>query len=105
MWMDLADSKLQNAVSQLQRARELAVRGATYVSSNEREAIAQEIGNLRDDIVALANSQHQGRGIFSGFTAGDAVQKVAGTWTYTGDNGQIDPATTWKMVSSRFSVT
>ena len=90
MWMDLADSKLQNVVGQLQRARELSVRGATFVSSNEREAIAQEIGHLRDDIVALANSRHQGRGLFSGFSAGDAVEKVAGTWTFTGDNGEIN---------------
>ena len=90
MWMDLADSKLQDVVAQLQRARELAVRGATYTGPQEREAIAQEIGQLRDDIVGLANSTHQGRGLFSGFSAGDAVQKVAGTWTYVGDSGQIN---------------
>ena len=90
MWMDLADSKLQDVVGQLQRARELAVRGATYTGPQEREAIALEIGQLRDDIVALANSQHQGRGLFSGFSGGDAVQNVAGTWTYVGDAGQIN---------------
>lgn len=90
MWMDLADSKLQDVVGQLQRARELAVRGATYTGPQEREAIALEIGQLRDDIVALANSTHQGRGLFSGFNAGDAVEKVAGTWTYVGDGGQIN---------------
>lgn len=90
MWLDLADTKLQDVVTQIQRARELAVRGATYTGTQEREAIALEIGHLRDDIVALANSQHQGRGLFSGFHAGDAVQKVAGTWTYTGDAGQIN---------------
>jgi flagellar hook-associated protein 3 FlgL len=90
MWMDLADSKLQDAVEQLQRARELAVRGATYISQSERDAIALEISNVRDDLVALANSQHQGRGLFSGFVAGDAVQKIGGAWTYTGDAGQIN---------------
>jgi flagellar hook-associated protein 3 FlgL len=90
MWLDLADTKLQDVVAQVQRARELAVRGATYIGTQEREAIAMEIGHLRDDIVALANSQHQGRGLFSGFSSGDAVQKVAGSWTYTGDAGQIN---------------
>jgi flagellar hook-associated protein 3 FlgL len=90
MWMDLADSKLQDVVGQLQRARELAVRGATYTGPQERNAIAQEIGQLREDIIALANGTHQGRGLFSGFSAGDAVQKIAGTWTYVGDNGQIN---------------
>ncbi|MDJ0925429.1 MAG: flagellar hook-associated protein FlgL [Acidimicrobiia bacterium] len=90
MWMDLADSKLQDVVGQLQRARELAVRGATYTGPQERDAIAQEIGQIREDIVAVANGSHQGRGLFSGFSAGDAVQKVAGTWTYVGDNGEIN---------------
>jgi flagellar hook-associated protein 3 FlgL len=90
MWTDLADSKLQQAVDLLQRARELAVRGATYTGTQEREAIAIEISGLRDDMVALANSQHQGRGLFSGFSAGDAVQKTGGVWTYTGDAGQIN---------------
>ncbi len=90
MWLDLADTKLQDVVAQIQRARELAVRGATYVSTEERDAIALEIAHLRDSIVAQANSQHQGRGLFSGFSSGDAVEKVAGTWTYTGDSGQIN---------------
>lgn len=90
MWLDLADTTLQDVVSQIQRARELAVRGATHVGTGEREAIASEVGNLRDDVVALANSTHQGRGLFSGFSSGNAVQKIAGTWTYTGDAGQIN---------------
>lgn len=90
MWLDLADTKLQDVVSQIQRARELAVRGATYIGSQERAAIALEISHLRDDIVGLANSQHQGRGLFSGFSSGDAVQKVGGVWTYAGDSGQIN---------------
>ena len=90
MWMDLADSKLQDVVSQIQRARELAVRGATYVGPQEREAIALEVAHLRDDIVSLANAQHQGRGLFSGFSSGDAVEKVGATWSYVGDAGQIN---------------
>ena len=90
MWLNLADTALQDVVSQLQRARELAVRGSTFVASGEREAIAQEIGQLRDDIVGLANTTHQGRSLFSGFSSGEAIQKVAGTWTYTGDAGEIN---------------
>lgn len=90
MWLNLADTALQDVVSQIQRARELAVRGATNVGSGEREAIATEISNLRDDIVALANTTHQGRGLFTGFSSGDAIQKVGSTWTYSGDAGQIN---------------
>jgi flagellar hook-associated protein 3 FlgL len=90
MWLQLADTTLQDVVSQIQRARELAVRGATYTGTQEREAIAQEISHVRDDIASLANTKYQGRGLFSGFSSGDAVQKVAGSWTYTGDTGQIN---------------
>jgi len=90
MWLNLADTTLQDVVSQIQRARELAVRGSTQIGSGERDAIAVEVSNLRDDVVALANGTHQGRGLFSGFSSGDAVQKIAGNWTYTGDAGQIN---------------
>ncbi|MGA9597246.1 MAG: flagellar hook-associated protein FlgL [Acidimicrobiia bacterium] len=90
MWLDLADTTLQDVVTQIQRARELAVRGSTSVGPQEREAIALEVSHLRDDIVSLANAKHQGRGLFSGFSSGDAVQKIAGNWTYTGDTGQIN---------------
>ena len=90
MWLDFADTKLQDVVSQIQRARELAVRGATFVGPQERQAIALEVAHLREDIVALANAQHQGRGLFSGFSSGDAVEKIGTTWNYVGDAGQIN---------------
>lgn len=90
MWVNLADAKLQTAVDQLQRLKELAVRGATFTSANERTAIAAEAAQLRETIVELANSRHQGRGIFAGFSADDAVQNIAGVWTYTGDTGAIE---------------
>jgi flagellar hook-associated protein 3 FlgL len=90
MWIDLADSKLQTIVGQLQRARELAVRGATYTGDDERGAIAKEVGQLREDLLMLANDKEQGRGLFAGFGNGDAVQSIAGTWTYVGDAGQVN---------------
>lgn len=89
MWVNLADSELQGVISQLQRARELAVRGASMTDVNERAAIQAEIAGIRDDIVAAANSTSQGRPLFSGFAAGDAVAQVAGTWIYQGDTGRI----------------
>jgi flagellar hook-associated protein 3 FlgL len=90
LWVNLADSKLQATVQQLQRAKELAIRGASFTNADERAAIAAEIGQLRETVVGLANTHHQGRGLFSGFDAGDAVAKVAGTWTYQGDAGKVN---------------
>jgi flagellar hook-associated protein 3 FlgL len=90
LWVNLADSKLQSTIDQLQRAKELAIRGATFTNADERAAIAAEVAQLRETVVGLANTHHQGRGLFSGFDAGDAVAEVGGTWTYQGDAGQVN---------------
>ena len=90
LWVNLADSKLQSVVDHLQRAKELAVRGATFTNGDERGAIAAEISQIRDSIVDIANSQHQGRRLFGGFHSGAAVAQVGGVWTYTGDAGQVN---------------
>lgn len=90
MWVNLADGKLQSTVEQLQRLKELAVRGATFTNTDERGAIATEASHLRSTILELANSRHQGRGIFAGFSTDDPVQNVAGVWTYSGDSGAVN---------------
>lgn len=90
MWIGLADTKLQSVADRLQRARELAVRGATTTGGSERAGIAAEVAGLRAEILALANSRHGGRGLFAGYALDDAVTNVAGTWTYTGDAGQVE---------------
>ena len=90
MWVNLADGKLQSAVDQLQRLKELAVRGASFTNTDERTAIATEASHIRETIVELANSRHQGRGLFAGFSTDDAVEKVGATWTYGGDSGAVN---------------
>lgn len=89
MWIGLADTKLQSVVDRLQRVRELAVRGATFTSADDRDGIAVEVTGLRDEILGLANSRHSGRGLFAGYALDDAVTNVAGVWTHTGDAGQV----------------
>lgn len=88
-WVNLGDAKLQDASKAVQRARELVVRSGSPLSPEERSAIASEILGLRDELVALANSKHLGQGLFAGFAASDAVTKVAGSWVYSGDAGQV----------------
>jgi flagellar hook-associated protein 3 FlgL len=90
MWLGLADSKLQGVVDRLHRARELAVRAASFTNTDEHAAIAEEIQGIRDEIQALANSRHQGRAIFAGFSTGDAVAEVGGVWVYQGDGGRVE---------------
>lgn len=82
-----ADGELQGATNMLQRIRELAVSAGTVTSNEQRGAIAAEIGDLRDQLVSVANTKHRGRALFAGFVNDDAV--VAGDWNYRGDEGEI----------------
>lgn len=84
-----ADGELQSAQSLLQRIRELTVRGATDLGQTERNAIAEEIGQLQQNLLGVANTRHAGRPLFAGFSSNDAVAFQAGAWTYQGDNGQV----------------
>lgn len=94
-WLDLADSKLQGAVERLHRARDLTVAGASNNDPVSQRAMATEIAAIREELVGIANSQHAGRPLFTGFTEGVAVERApvgdpaAGKWTYRGDAGAI----------------
>ncbi len=88
-WIQLADTALQDVVARLHRAKELAVTGATSSNSTVSEGLAAEVAALRDDLVELANTRHQGRGLFAGVGAADAVTDTASGWSHTGDTGQI----------------
>ncbi|MEM9609618.1 MAG: flagellin [Actinomycetota bacterium] len=87
--INAADSQLQQMVSTMRRARELTIRGSTNSSQDERDAIADEIRQLRDELVSTANGSYLDQGLFAGFAAADAISDVAGTWTYTGDTGAV----------------
>lgn len=87
--INLADSKLQGMLSTMRRARDLAIRGASTLQPSERNAIAEEITSIRDEMLELSNSSFLGHGLFAGTAAGNAVTNIAGTWTYTGDAGDI----------------
>ena len=90
MWVNLADSKLQTVVERLHRARELAVTGASFGNPTEQQAIAIEVATIREQMVALANTKHQGRALFAGFSADDAVSAASGSWAYAGDGGAVN---------------
>jgi flagellar hook-associated protein 3 FlgL len=61
------DNALSSAQDLLIRAKEIAEQGANETNSEvERKALAQEMFEIRDHMVSLANSQYLGRFIFSG---------------------------------------
>ncbi len=89
VWVETADAALQGIVNRLQRAGELAVRGANTTNASDRGALAAEVLSLRDEIVELANTRHLGRGLFAGYALDDAVTYQGGVWAYTGDHGLV----------------
>ncbi len=66
-WLDTTDSALSDASNIVQRARDLAIQGASDTSSREsRQALAREIVQIRDQLRGVANTQLAGRYIFAG---------------------------------------
>jgi flagellar hook-associated protein 3 FlgL len=102
-WVNLGDSKLQDANTLLQRANELAQRGAQTIGQDERDAIAAELTQIRDQLVGIANSKHLGRGLFAGYSSGDAVtfDSTTNQWQYT---GTASPAPVSRRISQSESV-
>src|SRR5690606_3598586 len=85
------------ATTIMQRARELTVRGADGTLPDEaRKAIADEIEQLIEALLQVADSEHEGRKLFAGFRVnmGGSVFTVEGQteakrqFRYQGDFGQ-----------------
>jgi flagellar hook-associated protein 3 FlgL len=87
--VNISDSKVQQLTQSLRRARDLALRGSNTVQQIERDALAVEVASIREQMVNIANTTFLGQSVFGGFTSGDAITNVAGTWTYTGDTGDV----------------
>ena len=72
-WMDNSESGLDQANSILQRTRELVVQANSDTNNKEnRQAIAREIEQLKEDMISVANTQIAGRYIFNGTNIGEA---------------------------------
>ena len=86
--LETADSVLANVGDALDRAYELAVQMAndTYSSEN-RQAAADEVRQLRERVVELANSERNGRTLFSGL--GNQSDPFALDGAFSGDTGRL----------------
>nr|WP_281282537.1 flagellar hook-associated protein FlgL [Paenibacillus piri] len=66
-FLDYTDTMLDQAGSVIQRARELAVAGATGTNSEESmNAIKIEINQLNEQLLGIANSRFNGKYVFNG---------------------------------------
>lgn len=66
-WIDASESALGMATDVLQRARELAVYGANGTMPEESmQALGEEVEQLLDEMVQVANTSYGGRYLFGG---------------------------------------
>jgi flagellar hook-associated protein 3 FlgL len=86
-----AENALASASGALVRAKELAVLGANGTQdAASRDALAEEIGQLRDQLLSLANSRFGDRYVFSGFRTD--TPSFDASFAYQGDAGAVNVA-------------
>lgn len=87
-WLDTVDNTLTQSLTQLNRARDLAIQSQSGTSTQQsREALAVEIDNIRQSLIGSANTTYLGRPVFGGTTTGNAAYDSSGN--YLGDNGEV----------------
>ncbi len=85
-WLGTADNTLTSLSTSLNRIRDLAVSAQNAsMSDGARQAIALEVGQLRESILSLANTTYLDRPLFAGTANVTAAYDAAGT--YQGDPG------------------
>ena len=88
-----SETALKNTSDVMYRIKELAVQAANdTVGAQDRQSIALEMGNLREQILSLANSQDSnGNYLFSGSRAGEPAfsKDSVGRILYQGDQARM----------------
>jgi len=94
--LEVEESAVMSAENIMQRARELAVQGSNgTLTQGDRKILAHEVSSLRDELLALANSQDAtGNYVFSGSMAQTPpfVESADGTVNYRGDDNRVQVA-------------
>jgi flagellar hook-associated protein 3 FlgL len=88
-WLGTIDSTLTDAVTQINRARDLTLQAMSAGSSSagNNDALAIELDNIRGSLLQSANTQFLGRPVFGGATSGTVAYDAAAS--YVGDNAAI----------------
>lgn len=75
-WMEATEGSLDVLTNILQRTREIAVRSANGVQTpSDTQKMAEEIHQIIENVVGVANSAHNGRYIFSGYQTDQSLVK------------------------------
>lgn len=87
-WLNTTEMAISNIGEILKRAKELTEQAATDTNSvNERNAIAGEIQELRNQLIQLGNTTYAGSYIFSGFKTDKALFDTEGKYYLGGGAG------------------
>jgi flagellar hook-associated protein 3 FlgL len=89
-WLATADNALTSSLDLVRRVRELTLQGmsaGTATTPGGHEALAAEIDNIREQLIATANARYADRPVFGGTTAGGVAYSSAGV--YTGETEAI----------------
>ncbi len=92
-WVDTQEMALGQINDALQKARELTVQGATgSLSESDKLAVAEQIKQIREQIVDIANTSYDGRYIFSGTNTTTKPFEITedGKVQYNGSTEELD---------------
>ncbi len=80
-WMHTTEEALKEVEEILQRARELSVDAANGTKTEtDTKNIAEEIKQLKQQVIKLGNTRHAGRSIFTGFKTDQDLFKADGSY-------------------------
>lgn len=90
-WLQTTNSSLSSVTDMLTQARTLAVQAANgTLTSDERQAIATNVGQLLQQAVQNANATYGGRYVLAGFKTNTAPFTLTPSGVqYNGDSGQM----------------
>jgi flagellar hook-associated protein 3 FlgL len=94
-WLTTIDTALTTSVGLVGKARDLTVQGSNTgsLTPEAREALAQEIEGLRDNLMGQANASYLGRSVFAGTSNAETVVAAKGdpaTYVPAGGSGTVE---------------
>jgi flagellar hook-associated protein 3 FlgL len=84
-WLGTTGSAIGQVVTQLQQVNSLVIQAANTGATDQtsRDAIANQIDEIRHSLIGLANTQYGNRPLFGGTTAGSAAYDASGNYVGT----------------------
>ncbi|SDL67654.1 flagellar hook-associated protein FlgL [Halarsenatibacter silvermanii] len=87
-WIETTESAMDDAVNVIHRARELTIQGANdTLTADERENLASEMRQLREELISISETRHGDRHVFSGQRTDEAPFDDEGN--FVGDHKNI----------------